>query len=67
MNEKNFPDTPFERYADAIILHCVSENWAYFMKSRIAGRLNLFELVMNAEKTRLVYMRKDSSQDHRDH
>src|SRR5581483_6961342 len=36
-----FPEIPFERYADDIIVHCVSERQAYYMKNRIEGRLKM--------------------------
>jgi len=50
-----FPEVGFERYADDIIVHCVSENQAYFMKNRIEGRLALYGLKMHPEKTKVVY------------
>ena len=65
--KENFSDIQFERYADDIIVHCVSENQAYFIKNRIEGRLNLFKLELNAEKTKVVYTGRDYSQDHRKH
>jgi RNA-directed DNA polymerase len=50
-----FPGIRFERYADDIVVHCVSEKQAYFMKNRIEGRLSLYKLELNAGKTRVVY------------
>ncbi len=58
-----FPEMPFERYADDIIVHCVSENQAYYIKNRIEGRLKMFGLVMHPEKTKVVYTGKDDSGD----
>lgn len=58
-----FPETPFERYADDIIVHCVSENQAYYMKNRIEGRLKMYGLTMHPEKTRVVYTGMDDSGD----
>lgn len=52
---KQFPEIPFERYADDIVVHCVSEKQAYYIKNRIEGRLKLFGLTMHPEKTRIVY------------
>jgi RNA-directed DNA polymerase len=57
-----FPEIPFERYADDIIVHCVSENQAYFMRNRIEGRLKMYGLTMNPEKTQVVYTGTDDSQ-----
>lgn len=58
-----FPEIPFERYADDIIVHCVSERQAYFMKNRIEGRLKLYGLEINPEKTQVVYTGKNDSDD----
>ena len=58
--KENFSDIQFERYADDIIVHCVSENQAYFIKNRIEGRLNLFKLELNAEKTNVVYTGRET-------
>lgn len=65
--KEKFPDIPFERYADDIIIHCVSENQAHFIKNRVESRLKLFKLELNAEKTKLVYTGKENNQDHRGH
>lgn len=61
-----FQNTPFERYADDIIVHCVSEDQAYQMRNRIEERLKLFGLEMNPEKTRIVYVGTDNRKDHND-
>ena len=50
-----FPEICFERYADDIIVHCVSEKQAHFIKNRIEGRLRLYGLKMHPEKTKVVY------------
>lgn len=56
---KKFPEVVFERYADDIIVHCVSENQAYYLKNRIEGRLKLYGLEMHPEKTKVVYTGTD--------
>ncbi len=60
---EKFPEIPFERYADDIIVHCVSENQAYYIKNRIEGRLKLFGLQMHPEKTQVVYTGDNDSDD----
>lgn len=44
---KNYPKMQFERYSDDIIVHCVSNKQAVFMKTRIAERLTECGLSMN--------------------
>jgi RNA-directed DNA polymerase len=56
------PDIPFERYADDIIVHCVSEKQALFLKRIIKGRLADCKLELNEAKTKIVYCKKN----HRD-
>jgi RNA-directed DNA polymerase len=66
MAEK-FPAIKFERYADDIVIHCKSEEQAYFMKNRIQGRLELYKLELHLEKTRIVYTGTKNDHDHRNH
>ena len=53
--QKDFGKVYFERYCDDIIVHCKSENMAYYLKQGIAWRLEKCKLQMNAEKTKVVY------------
>jgi len=53
--EKEFPNAPFERYADDVIVHCGTEKQTNFIRWCIEKRLARFKLELNAEKTRLVY------------
>lgn len=46
---------PFERYADDVIVHCVTEKQAEFMKREIGKRLNRCKLELHPEKTKVVY------------
>lgn len=62
-----FPDIQFERYADDIVVHCVSENQAYYMKNRIEGRMSMFNLAMHPDKTRVVYTGTSNDLDKRGH
>ena len=55
--EIQFPSIKFERYADDIIVHCVSEKQAQYMLSRIKERLQACKLELHPEKTKIVYCR----------
>jgi RNA-directed DNA polymerase len=56
---RKFPDIPFERFADDVVLHCVSERQAQFVRACVARRLLEVGLELNPEKTKIVYC-KDS-------
>ena len=55
--EIQFPGIKFERYADDIIVHCVSEKQAQYVLSRIKERLQACKLELHPDKTRIVYCR----------
>ena len=57
--EREFPSVPFERYADDIICHCVSEDQAKFVLGAIRKRMAECELELHPDKTRIVYCRDD--------
>jgi group II intron reverse transcriptase/maturase len=57
--EKRFPKIPFERYADDIICHCVSEKQCKFVLREIGSRLMQCRLMLNDRKTRIVYCKAD--------
>ena len=57
---REFPDAPFERYADDAILHCKSEAQAQELCDAIIERLARIGLGLNLDKTRVVYC-KDSN------
>ncbi len=46
---------PFERYADDVICHCVSEKQAKFALRAIRQRLSECRLELHPEKTKIVY------------
>ena len=52
---RNYPDIPFERYADDIIVHCRSEKQASWIRSKVEKRLSQCKLELNVEKTKIVY------------
>jgi retron-type reverse transcriptase len=57
--ERKFPSIPFERYADDIICHCVSEQQAKFLLGAIRKRMAECKLELHPEKTRIVYCKND--------
>ncbi len=60
--DKNYPDIPFERYADDIIVHCVSEKQSHYIKDKIEKRLKSCKLELHPKKTKIVYC-KDSNRE----
>ena len=61
--EKEFPSILFERYADDIICHCVSEDQAKFVLGAICKRMAECKLVLHPEKTKIVYCKEDRRRD----
>ena len=57
---RNFPQIPFERYADDTICHCRTKQEAEVMKGIIKERLSKCKLELNESKTSIVYC-KDSN------
>jgi group II intron reverse transcriptase/maturase len=52
---RNFPNIPFERYADDAICHCRSVEEARVLWNALGARLAACKLVLHPEKTKLVY------------
>ena len=57
---RRFPTIRFERYCDDVVVHCVSERQALFVRDSIARRLADCGLEVHPDKTRIVYC-KDSN------
>jgi RNA-directed DNA polymerase len=55
----NYPQVPFERYADDVIAHCRTERQAQEMRKAIAERLRTCGLELHPEKTKIVYCKDD--------
>jgi len=53
--EKEFPDCPFERYADDIIIHVKNEPYARKVLKAARERFEQCKLELHPDKTRLVY------------
>ena len=52
---RKFPQIPFERYADDIIVHCKSEKQARWLIITIEKRLAQCELELHPGKTKIAY------------
>jgi len=52
---RNYPDCPFERYADDIVTHCNNERQARTLRADIADRLGALGLELHPDKTKIVY------------
>jgi group II intron reverse transcriptase/maturase len=55
--EINHPEKPFERYADDIIVHCLSEKQANYVLTEIRKRLTKCKLTLHPVKTKIVQLR----------
>ncbi len=58
--DREFPEQPFERYADDAVIHCDTEEQARDLWAALAERLGSFGLELHPEKTKIVYC-KDAS------
>jgi len=56
---RNYPDIPFERYADDAIVHLKSERQARWIKEAISERLAKCRLKLHPEKTKIVYCKDE--------
>ncbi len=56
---KNYPQVPFERYADDGVCHCGSLQEAEQLKTDLTNRLNECKLQLHPKKTKIVYCKDD--------
>ena len=61
--ERELPTIPFERYADDVICHCVSEKQAKFVRDIVKRRLAECRLELHPEKTKIVYCKDANRPD----
>ena len=64
---RNFPDIPFERYADDVICHCRSAEGAQALWSALEARFAACRLVLHPQKTKLVYCKDSNRQEGHPH
>lgn len=53
--KRNFPQAPFERYADDGVIHCRTKEEAFVIKKKLAARFAECKLELHPVKTRIVY------------
>jgi Retron-type reverse transcriptase len=64
---REFPDVPFERYADDVILHCKTKAQAQVVRDAIIERLAQVGLELNLDKTRIVYCKDANRKGSHEH
>lgn len=64
---KTLPRVPFERYADDVLVHCVSDKQARSVLSEITKRLARCKLEVHPEKTRIVYCKDEDRKGKYEH
>jgi RNA-directed DNA polymerase len=57
--EQQYPQGPFERYAEDAIVHCRTEGEAQEVRAAIAARLKECGLELHPEKTKIVYCKDE--------
>jgi RNA-directed DNA polymerase len=64
---REFRDVPFERYADDIVLHCISKLQAQTVLGAITERMASLGLELNSDKTRIVYCKDENRKGSHEH
>lgn len=57
--KRNYPQNPFERYADDGVVHCKTEAEANNLRKAIEERLKECKLELHPDKTKIVYCKDD--------
>src|SRR5664279_528813 len=52
---RTFPGVQFERFADDLVVHCVTEGQARYVREAIGRRLVEVGLELHLDKTKIVY------------
>ena len=53
--KRNFPRVRFERFADDVLIHCISYSQAEEILEKIQVRLKECKLEVHPDKTKIVY------------
>lgn len=64
--EIHFPNNPFERYADDIVIHCKTKEEAVKLLQHVKQRVEKCKLQLHPDKTKIVYC-KDANRDDDNH
>lgn len=58
--KKEYPNCPWERFADDGVIHCVSKRQAEFVLEKLKRRMKLFGLEIHPEKSKIVYCQRNN-------
>ena len=61
--QRKYPQVPFERYADDIVIHCTSKEQAEQVLEAVRQRLKECRLELNEQKTKIVYCRDSNRKE----
>jgi hypothetical protein len=64
---REHPNCPFERYADDVVVHCVSRRQAQTVLADIAARMGEVGLTLHPDKTRIVYCKDGKRRGEHEH
>jgi RNA-directed DNA polymerase len=53
--ERTFPNIVFARYADDLVIHCISQKQAEYVRDMVKKRLNECLLELHPVKTKIVF------------
>ena len=65
--EMNYPQNPWERYADDALIHCQTEEEAKRLLEKLEERMTSCKLKLHPDKTQIVYCRSDVNPEHHEH
>ncbi len=65
--DREYPECPFERYADDVVAHCDTEEQARDLRAGIAGRLGALGLELHPDKTKIVYCKDTKRRKEAEH
>lgn len=65
---RKYPSVPFERYADDVVIHCVSLAQAQHVLEAVRRRMSECRLELHPDKTKIVYCKDDRRRgEYREH
>jgi RNA-directed DNA polymerase len=65
--DQEHPDSPFERYADDVVIHCDTEAMAMHLWAKLAERLGSVGLELHPDKTKVVYCKDANRRGNYEH
>jgi RNA-directed DNA polymerase len=65
--DREYPGSPFERYADDVVIHCDTESKALHLWAQLAERLGSVGLELHPTKTKVVYCQDTHRQGTSEH